>query len=145
MHNGENAFEVLLCLYKQCKQHTRYEDMRFLYINGFILESCHICMGSLIICLHRNVNNSKFIKKIRLAPPPPPPLNRLTRNTSFSFHHSATKVYQIIILPINHTTLEYSTSITYHFTPPMVQSQSGNDDILKPNFIEYPAIHTNYS
>ena len=23
MHNGENAFEVLLCLYKQCKHHTR--------------------------------------------------------------------------------------------------------------------------
>ena len=23
MHNAENAFEVLLCLYKQCKHHTR--------------------------------------------------------------------------------------------------------------------------
>ena len=23
MHNGENAFEVLLCLYKQCKHDTR--------------------------------------------------------------------------------------------------------------------------
>ena len=33
------------------------------YRNGFILESCHICMDSLIISLHGNVNNSKFIKK----------------------------------------------------------------------------------
>ena len=39
------------------------QEMRFLYINEFILESCHICMESLTICLHRNVNNSKFIKK----------------------------------------------------------------------------------
>ena len=37
--------------------------MRFLYRNGFILESYHICMDSLIISLHGNVNNSKFIKK----------------------------------------------------------------------------------
>ena len=43
------------------------QEMRFLHINGFILESCHICMESVIICLHRNVNNSKFIKK---NPPP---------------------------------------------------------------------------
>ena len=42
------------------------QQVRFLYINGFILESCHICMESLIICLHRHVNNSTFIK-----PPPP--------------------------------------------------------------------------
>ena len=53
------------------------QEMCFLHINGFILESCHICMETLIICLHRNVNSSKFIKKI---PPlnststPPPPL-----------------------------------------------------------------------
>ena len=50
------------------------QNMRFLYTNGFILETCHICMESLIIYLHRNVNNSKFIKKnspeIRPAPPP---------------------------------------------------------------------------
>ena len=40
-----------------------HPNMRFLYRNGFILESCHICMDSLIISLHGNVNNSKFIKK----------------------------------------------------------------------------------
>ncbi len=40
-----------------------HQNMRFLYRNGFILESCHICMDSLIISLHGNVNNSKFIKK----------------------------------------------------------------------------------
>ena len=38
------------------------QKMRFLYINWFILETCHICMERLIIYLHRNVNNSKFIK-----------------------------------------------------------------------------------
>ena len=38
------------------------QKMRFLYINGYILETCHICMESLIIYLRRNVNNSKFIK-----------------------------------------------------------------------------------
>ena len=37
--------------------------MRFLYINVFILETCHICMDTFIISLHGNVNNSKFIKK----------------------------------------------------------------------------------
>ena len=51
-----------------------HQNMRFLYRNGFILESCHICMDSLIISLHANVNNSKFIKKnspeFRPAPPP---------------------------------------------------------------------------
>ena len=46
-------------------------DMRFLHINGFILESCHICMESLIICLHRNVNNSKFINPPEIRPAPP--------------------------------------------------------------------------
>ena len=40
-----------------------HQNMRFLYRNGFILESCHICMDSLIISLHGNVNNSKFLKK----------------------------------------------------------------------------------
>ena len=40
--------------------------MRFLYRDGLILETCHICMDSLIISLHGNVNNSKFIKKIPL-------------------------------------------------------------------------------
>ena len=39
------------------------QKMRFLYINWFILETCHICMERLFIYLHRNVNNSKFIKK----------------------------------------------------------------------------------
>ena len=60
MHNGENAFEVLLYLYKQCKHHTK--------ICVFCIEmdsfwKRHICMDSLIISLHGNVNNSKFIKK----------------------------------------------------------------------------------
>ena len=49
--------------------------MRFLYRNGFILETCHICMDSLIIYLHGNVNNSKFIKKIPLNLDQHPPLN----------------------------------------------------------------------
>ena len=60
MHNGENAFEVLLYLYKQCKHHTK--------ICVFCIEMDSfwnhvICMDSLIISLHGNVNNSKFIKK----------------------------------------------------------------------------------
>ncbi len=42
-----------------------HQNMRFLYRNGFILENVikNICMDSLIISLHGNVNNSKFIKK----------------------------------------------------------------------------------
>ena len=40
MHNGENAFDVLLYLYNQCKHHTK------------------IC----VFCIEMNVNNSKFIK-----------------------------------------------------------------------------------
>ena len=82
MHNGENAFEVLLFLYKQCKHHAQNvknasitHKMRFLCINRFILETCHICMDSLIISLHGNVNNSKFIKKIPLNLDQPSPLN----------------------------------------------------------------------
>ena len=51
------------------------QKMRFLYINGFLLESCHICMESLIICLHTNVNNSKFNKKNLKFDQHPPPLN----------------------------------------------------------------------
>ena len=38
-HNGENAFEVLLFLYKQCTQNA-FSVMK---INGFILETCHMC------------------------------------------------------------------------------------------------------
>ena len=68
-------------LFKFCCVYTNNasitQEMRFLHINnGFILESCHICMESLIICLHRNVNNSKFIKKIppwNFSSTPPPP------------------------------------------------------------------------
>ena len=48
-------------------------NLRFLNINGFILETCHIYMERLIIYLHRHVSNSKFIKsnlppEIRTAP-----------------------------------------------------------------------------
>ena len=38
----------------------------FFYVNGFILETCHICTESLMISLHGNVGNSKFIKTIPL-------------------------------------------------------------------------------
>ena len=54
------------------------QKMRFLYINGFILETCLICMESLVIYLHRNGKNSKFIKQYftpEIRPAPPPPLN----------------------------------------------------------------------
>ena len=94
LKNGQGNGTEAWILAKKClmvKTHLKFcyvytnnasitQEMRFLYINGFILESCHICMESLIICLHRNVNYSKFIKKkflpeIRPAhPPPPPPL-----------------------------------------------------------------------
>ena len=72
MHDGENAFEVLLYLYKQCKHHTKDAFSVYKLIH---LETCLICMERLIIYLHRNVNNSTFIKKqfppeIRPAPPP---------------------------------------------------------------------------
>ena len=75
--NGqENGTETWI-LAKKCimeKTHLKFyyiyinnasitQKMRFLYINWFILETCHICMERLIIYLHRNVNNSKFIKK----------------------------------------------------------------------------------
>ena len=33
------------------------QNTGFMYINGFILETCHISMTSKIIFLHRNVNN----------------------------------------------------------------------------------------
>ena len=39
-HNGGNAFEVLLYLYKQCKHHTK--DVIYIYINGFILEKSYM-------------------------------------------------------------------------------------------------------
>ena len=58
------------------------QNMRFLYINGFIFETCHIFMESLIIYLHRNVKNSKFIKKmspLKFDQHPPPPLRRPRR------------------------------------------------------------------
>ena len=39
------------------------QKMHFLYINVFILETCHVlCMANLIISLHRNINNSQLIK-----------------------------------------------------------------------------------
>ena len=55
---GQNAFEVLLFLYKQCITHK----MLFLYewIN-FGNMSYILCMNSFIISLHGNVNKSKFI------------------------------------------------------------------------------------
>ena len=49
----------------------------FVYINGFILETCPICMDSLIISLHGNVNNSKFIKQNSPESRPATPLNKL--------------------------------------------------------------------
>ena len=54
-----------------------HQKMRFLYRNGFILETCHIYVWvhSLIISLHGNVNNSKLIKKIPLNFDQHPPLN----------------------------------------------------------------------
>ena len=74
-NNGqENGTKTWLLAKKKCimeKTHLKLcffyinnasvtQKMRFLYINGFILETCHRCMDSLII---GNVNNSKFIKK----------------------------------------------------------------------------------
>ena len=53
--------------------------MRFLCINGFILETCHKCM---IISLHGNVNNSKFIKKIPPNLDQPPPFRPRTVQTT---------------------------------------------------------------
>ena len=47
------------------------QKMRFMHLNGFILEACHICTASLIIILTGNTNNSKLIKKVNkiiLAP-----------------------------------------------------------------------------
>ena len=70
MHNGENAFEVLLYLTMQAS----HQKMRFLYRNGFILDTCHICMDTFIISLHRNVNNSKLILKNPLNLDQHPPL-----------------------------------------------------------------------
>ncbi len=69
-HNGENAIEVLLYLYKQCKHHTK-KCVFCIEMDSFWKR--HTCMDSLIIFLHGNVNNSKFIKKnspeFRPAPP----------------------------------------------------------------------------
>ena len=45
MYNEENAFEVC---YVYTSNASITQEMRFLYINGFILESCK---ESLIICL----------------------------------------------------------------------------------------------
>ena len=72
MHNGENASEVLLFLYKQCKHHTKnaFSVYKWIHFGNVI-----ICMDSSIISLHGNVNNSKFIKKIPLNLDQPPPLN----------------------------------------------------------------------
>ena len=71
MHNGENAFEVLLYLYKQCKHHTK----RCIFCTEMdSFWKRHICMDSLIISLHGNVNNSKFIKRNSPESRPAPPL-----------------------------------------------------------------------
>ena len=88
--NGqENGTETWI-LAKKCimeKTHLKFcyiyinnesitQKMRFLYINWFILKTCHICIERLIIYLHRNVNNSKFIKKkFSLKLDQHPPLN----------------------------------------------------------------------
>ena len=40
------------------------QNMRlYTAVNGFILETCHICMESLNISLYGNVNNKNVIKK----------------------------------------------------------------------------------
>ena len=59
MHNGENAFEVLLFLYTQCKHHTKNAFSEYKWIH---FGNMSYMYGSLIISLHGNVNNSKFIK-----------------------------------------------------------------------------------
>ena len=56
------------------------KKMRFLNINGFIMETC-ICMDSLIISLHGNVNNSKFIKKNTPESRPATPLKKCFGNS----------------------------------------------------------------
>ena len=73
----ENAFEVLLYLIIYISTMQVSHKRWVFYINGFIMETCHIilCMESLIIYLHRNVNNSKFLKKyypLKFDQHPPP-------------------------------------------------------------------------
>ena len=40
------------------------ENTHFIYINGFILEACHMSIASMIISVHGNVNISQFIKNV---------------------------------------------------------------------------------
>ena len=47
-------------------QYMLQKNTRFMCINEFILEACHICTASLNISLHGNVNNSKLIKNLSL-------------------------------------------------------------------------------
>ena len=71
------------CCYIYINNACITQKMRFLYINGFILETCHnIYMESLIILLHGNVNNSKFIK----TNPPPPEIRPATPLKCDVFH-----------------------------------------------------------
>ena len=47
MHNYYG--ESLKFCYVYTNNASIMQEMHFLYINGFILESCHICMENLII------------------------------------------------------------------------------------------------
>ncbi len=72
MHNGENAFEVLLYLYKQCKHHTK--------ICVFCIEMDSFCnhviyvwkvLSFVYIEMSKTQNSlKKFTPEIRPAPPP---------------------------------------------------------------------------
>ena len=76
--------------------------MRFLYINGFILETCLICMDSLIISLHGNVNNSKFIKNKN--PPESRPATSLNWPKLFhTFSHILTPFFSSQMHSFNHS------------------------------------------
>ena len=52
------------------------QKMRFLYINGFILETCHICMDSLINSLRMEMSTTQIsLTKIPPESRPATPLN----------------------------------------------------------------------
>ena len=102
-----------------------HQKMRFLYRNGLILETRHICMDSLIMSLHGNVNNSKFIKnknshEFRLAPPPPRP--NTTDGLARIEHHNFT-------LSLGRLSGERETYITIFFSRSGGLPQHGDLDI----------------
>ena len=62
--NAQWSNHILNFCYIYINNASITRNMCFLYIHGFLLETCHIiilCMESLIIYLHGNVNNSKCI------------------------------------------------------------------------------------